>query len=316
MYSREEKLRAVELFVRYDLSPASVIRELGYAARATLYAWYDEYLEHDGDIPQPSGHRRYSDEQKREAVDHFFEHGQCLARTMRAIGYPSQELLASWIDELEPGRRCRRAATAKIPDEIKERAVVDLVTRDGAAKGIADELGAERATLCNWKRRLLSEEVLCRLPKKTDARTIEELKEYAAELRSDIDRLELRRAILEGAVDLLGKDRSIDPRMLANREKTILVESLRPARKLNALLDAEGMPESCYLCARAARQVFRSAHPHNGDIPRKRRSVRLSQDPRRLKIGGRHRLGEGHLPYHERRAPRRQATHEAQVQLV
>jgi len=26
MYSREEKVRAVELFVKYDMSPASVIR--------------------------------------------------------------------------------------------------------------------------------------------------------------------------------------------------------------------------------------------------------------------------------------------------
>ena len=32
MYSREEKVRAVELFVEYDMGPASVIRELGYPA--------------------------------------------------------------------------------------------------------------------------------------------------------------------------------------------------------------------------------------------------------------------------------------------
>lgn len=32
MYSREEKVRAAELFVKYDMSPASVIRELGYPA--------------------------------------------------------------------------------------------------------------------------------------------------------------------------------------------------------------------------------------------------------------------------------------------
>lgn len=33
MYSREEKLKAVELFIRYDKSPASVIREIGYPCR-------------------------------------------------------------------------------------------------------------------------------------------------------------------------------------------------------------------------------------------------------------------------------------------
>ena len=82
MYSREEKVRAVELFVKYDMSPASVVRELGCPARATLCAWYDEYLENGGDIPPQSKRRRCSDEQKRVAVDHFFEHGQCLARTL------------------------------------------------------------------------------------------------------------------------------------------------------------------------------------------------------------------------------------------
>lgn len=34
MYSREEKLKAVELFIKYDKNPASVIRELGYPCRA------------------------------------------------------------------------------------------------------------------------------------------------------------------------------------------------------------------------------------------------------------------------------------------
>ncbi len=29
MYSREEKLKAVELFIKYDKSPALAIRELG-----------------------------------------------------------------------------------------------------------------------------------------------------------------------------------------------------------------------------------------------------------------------------------------------
>ena len=63
-------------------------------------------------------------------------------------------------------------------------------------------------------------------------------------MRRDIDRLELRRAILEGTVKLLGKDRSADPRMLTNREKTILVESLRSAHRLKVLLVAVGMAKS------------------------------------------------------------------------
>lgn len=71
-------------------------------------------------------------------------------------------------------------------------------------------------------------------------------------LRSDNGRIELERAILQGTVDLLGKDRSVDPRMLTNREKTILVESLRPIHELSVLLDGG--------CLRAAAFIKRE-HP-------------------------------------------------------
>lgn len=218
----------------------------------TLCNWYREYLENGHGFPDANPYERYDAERKRAAVDRFFEHGRCLARTCRLLGYPSKGLRARWIDEFEPGRRPRGNSTAKIPEEVKGRAVVDLITKEGAAKDIADELGVERATLHNWKRRLLSGEVPCKLPKKTDARTIGELEDHAARLRSDIDRLELQKAILEGTVELLGKDRSVDPRMLTNREKTTLVENLRQAHRLNVLLDAVGMPKSSCLYQKRA----------------------------------------------------------------
>lgn len=85
------------------------------------------------------------------------------------------------------------------------------------------------------------------MSRKKDGRSIGELEEYAGSLRRDIGRLELQRAILEGTVELLGKDRSVDLGMLTNREKTILAESLRSAHRLGALLDAAGMAKSSYL---------------------------------------------------------------------
>ena len=63
MYSREEKLKAVELFIKYDKSPASAIRELGYPCRATLYTRHEEYLANGGDMPSAGNHRRYTEEQ-------------------------------------------------------------------------------------------------------------------------------------------------------------------------------------------------------------------------------------------------------------
>ena len=99
------------LFVKYGKSCMAVINELGHPSRAQLTSWYREY-EENGDLAK--GRRaRYDDAQKRIAVDHHFDHGQCLARTMRKLGYPkSGQLLAQWIEELEPGKRRVRPKAA------------------------------------------------------------------------------------------------------------------------------------------------------------------------------------------------------------
>ena len=52
MYSREEKIWAVELFIRYDLSPASVIRELEYQATFSFMTRLVERMDTiDGYVP-------------------------------------------------------------------------------------------------------------------------------------------------------------------------------------------------------------------------------------------------------------------------
>ena len=44
MYTYEEKKKAVDLFIKYDLSPATVIHELGYPSKNRLYQRYQEYI--------------------------------------------------------------------------------------------------------------------------------------------------------------------------------------------------------------------------------------------------------------------------------
>lgn len=81
MYSREDKLRAVGPFVKYDFSLQSAINEFGYSSRGFIYNWCGEYLENEDDIPDKNSCQRYGSGLKRMAVDHCFEHGRCLART-------------------------------------------------------------------------------------------------------------------------------------------------------------------------------------------------------------------------------------------
>ena len=67
------------------------------------------------------------------------------------------------------------------------------------------------------------------------------------ELVEELRRLELRRNVMEGALELLGKGAGADPaNELTNREKTLLVEPLRPKRGLPELLRALGMARSSH----------------------------------------------------------------------
>ena len=73
-YSREQRDRAVDLYIKYEHSAADTIRELGYPSRGALWMWYKDRLEEERTgIPSGRGerYRRYTDEQKRVAVEHY-----------------------------------------------------------------------------------------------------------------------------------------------------------------------------------------------------------------------------------------------------
>jgi len=240
-------MKAVKLFIKYDRSCMAVINEIGYPSRAQLLAWAKEY-DDKGDLSNYR-HLRYSDDQKRAAVDYYFEHGKCLARTARNLGYPkSKELLARWVDELEPGRRKLRAKGGTFTDEQRVDAVSALEFRRDSAADIAAQIGVTRAALYKWKNSILGKEVPCKMD--FDAKSIPDdvdaLKSQIIELRGQVKALELKKAVLEGTVELLGKDPSVDPNMLTNREKTLLANSLRPAHKLKDILAELKMAKSSY----------------------------------------------------------------------
>ncbi len=69
MCSREEPMKAIELYIKYD----------------TGMLW-------EG----CSRYSKYSLEEKTTAVEHYLEHGCNLSRTVRALGYPSRDTLRAW----------------------------------------------------------------------------------------------------------------------------------------------------------------------------------------------------------------------------
>ena len=64
MFTYEERIKAVNLLIQYDLSYATVIRELEYPSRRALRNWYYEYLQ-NGDLSKEYVKKpKYSEEEK------------------------------------------------------------------------------------------------------------------------------------------------------------------------------------------------------------------------------------------------------------
>lgn len=164
MYSYEDRMRAVQLYIKLGKRANATIRQLGYPTKNALKHWHREFARGD-DLA--AGYvrtkQRYSDEQKRIAVDHYLQNGRCLAWTIKSLGYPGREKLSAWIDEYQPGDR-RRVHTGNSngttrSEQQKRTAVIDLCARSDSARSVAQKVGVSRQTLYDWKNQKLGREV-------------------------------------------------------------------------------------------------------------------------------------------------------------
>lgn len=147
MYSYQDRLKAVRLYIKYDLCAADTVRELGYPDRKMLVRWYKEYQETGGLHKQFVKSPKYTSNNMQIAVDYYLQHGRSIARTIKVIGYPSRETLKEWIDELAPGKRkarIKRSAVVQFSQEQKKNAVIELCTREVSAATVAHKLGSQQ----------------------------------------------------------------------------------------------------------------------------------------------------------------------------
>lgn len=250
MYSYDERLRAVQLYIKLGKQVGLTIRQLGYPTKNSLKSWYREY---ERRLDLPTGYvrpPRYSQAHKERAVGHYLEHGRCKAATMKALGYPSRSLLSAWVRELNPQERTRAVGRSQeLTPAAKQSAVIALCVRPASAQAVADGLGVSRQSLYKWKNQFLGHEASTPMKHQQDAparhdRT--ELEQKLEALQRDIRRLQLEKDILQKANELLKKELGIDQQHLTNREKTQLVDALRQAYTLTELLHEVGLPRSSY----------------------------------------------------------------------
>ena len=102
MYSYEDRLRAVRLYIKLGKRVGLTIRQLGYPTKNALKHWHRQYEQRFDLSASYVRWPKYSQSQKELAVEHYLEHGRCLAATIKALGYPSRTLLPAWAQELHP----------------------------------------------------------------------------------------------------------------------------------------------------------------------------------------------------------------------
>jgi len=256
MYSYEERIRAVKLYIKLGKRLKATILQLGYPTKNSLISWYREYVEErDLCAGYSRSTQKFSAEQKQQAVQHFLGHDRCIASTIKALGYPCRKTLKDWIDELHPDVRKRvvgRSANIEHSPQLKQAAVIELCTRQTNAQEIAQRLAVSRPTLYNWKDQLLGRgsPALMSSKKKSgstpDKSQLSELQQQVESLERDVRRLRLEHDILKKANELLKKDLGVTPQFLSNREKTILVDALKHIYTLAELLGELRLARSSY----------------------------------------------------------------------
>ena len=235
MFSHEERTKAVELYLKYE-SWAAVISELGYPNRSTLRNWVKEYQENESLHKKQTRKEKYSEEEKSLAVNYYLEHGKNISKTLRALGYPSRNYLKQWILERCPDsfRTCTtHKSLVHLSVDKKEKAVIEFCERRIPATKIAQKYKINRTSLYNWKKELLGDKDVPKMPKKKVISDVQELKNeinnltaQADDLRQQIYRLQLEKDVLEKAAEIIKKDQGITLQTLTNREKAIVIDTL------------------------------------------------------------------------------------------
>lgn len=262
MYSYEDRVRAVELYIKLGKRIRATIRQLGYPTKNALKGWHREY-EQRLDLPVGSARRspKYAQAQKEAAVAHYLTHDRCIAATMRALGYPGRKTLTTWVREALPEARktvVGRAGRPNYPEALKQAGVIGLCSQQESAQALAEKLGVCRPTLFNWKNQLLGPETPASMKRnKTSppATGLAELERQLESLQRDIRHLQLERDLLKKANEIIKKDLGFDLQLLTNREKTLLVDALKELYAFPELLAQLALARSSYFYHRARVKV-------------------------------------------------------------
>lgn len=161
MYSYEERMKAVQLYIESGCNETLVFNTLGYPSPNALRQWYREYHQTGALHCKANRQNRYSQEQINTAVKYYDEHGGSLIATCRALGYPDRNTISQWVraahprgNEL-PSNGCKSGRKLLRCSPEQKQAAVEAWMNGTPDYKIAAQYGVTKAAVYAWKKKLL-----------------------------------------------------------------------------------------------------------------------------------------------------------------
>jgi len=155
MYTQEQKLKAIELYIKSKLSVRAVISTLGYPSPNMLRRWCRSYLSNEKTLPPPK--RKYTEEYKQCVIDKYYENNEDISLTAKQNGLP-RSTLVDWLQERHISSKpdCISGTdVVKYSDEHKLMAVTEAVCGTEPVFRICAKYGISGTTLDNWRNQLM-----------------------------------------------------------------------------------------------------------------------------------------------------------------
>ena len=193
-------------------------------------------------------------EERERAVELYFTTPMTTAQVVEHLGYPTRQCLERW--PAMDSRYAGHMAKPIIPLETRLKAIEPVP--GSVQKRAAKQLGAGVGAVHGWVRAYRKGGMAALQPKNRNAaqgnkpadsrrRPSAADDDDAEALRRRVEEPELENALMREVVEVAEKDPGADLRRLSNREKTLLIDRLRPAYSPGSMACLPGIAPSGHL---------------------------------------------------------------------
>lgn len=193
-------------------------------------------------------------EERERAVGLYFTTPMTTAQVVEHLGYPTRQCLERWL--AMDSRYAGHMAKPIIPLETRRRAVEPVP--GSVQKQAAKQLGAGVGAVHGWVRAYRKGGMAALQPKNRNSaqgnkpadsrrRPSAADDDDAEASRRRVEEPELENALMREVVEVAEKDPGADLRRLSNREKTLLIDRLRPAYSPGSMACLPGIAPSGHL---------------------------------------------------------------------